>query len=129
MTTKNILTLIGVLMGLQAIGLFVGSEAISTKAFEALEPDATGIAIGALMHEVLATLNLLVAFVLLACRNLEPAAGAKVLMGVSSGLVVVLGHGFYNFFATETQPPLPLLVLMTVLMTLGFITANKAKEA
>jgi hypothetical protein len=51
------------------------------------------------------------------------------LMGVSCGLVVVLAHGYYNFFATETQPPIPLLGLMTVLMLLGFVTANKAKDA
>ena len=37
-------------------------------------------------------------------------------------------HGFYNLVATETKPPVPLLVIMSILAILGFITASKAQS-
>ena len=129
MTTKNILTLIGTLMAMQAIGIFFGAEAITTEAFAALNPTETGIAIGTKMHEVMAVMNLNIALILLLSRDLPPAHGAKVLFAACVGLALVLAHGFYNLFATDSKPPIPLLALMTVLMVVGFITANKAKEA
>ena len=39
------------------------------------------------------------------------------------------GHGFYNMFTTEVEPPLPLLLLMTALTVVALVTANKAKNA
>ena len=129
MNVKNILTAMGAILGLQSIGLFFGAEAISTEAFAALNPDETGIAIGAKMHEVVGVINLMVAIILLSARNIDPASGAKVLMGASLGLFVTLAHGFYNLFATETKPPIPLLVIMAILMILGFITAKKQSDA
>ena len=116
-------------MGLQALGLFFGAEAISTEAFAALNPDATGIAIGALMHEVLAVLNMTVAIILLSARDLPEAGAAKVLMGTAVGLFITLAHGYYNLMATETKPPLPILILMTVLMALAVVTSRKAAAA
>jgi len=50
-------------------------------------------------------------------------------MGASVGLVLVLGHGFYNLFATDVKPPIPVLVIVTILVVLGFITARKSGEA
>jgi len=129
MTPKNILTLIGAVMSIQAIGLFFGASAISETAFAALKPDATGLSIGALMHEVLAVVNLMVGLILLAARNIAPAGGAKVLMGAGLGLFITLAHGYYNLFATATKPPLPLLIIMTVLMVLAFVTARKHRDA
>ena len=129
MNVKNILTAMGAILGLQSIGLFFGAEAISTEAFAALNPDETGIAIGAKMHEVVGVINLMVAIILLSARNIDPAAGAKVLMGASIGLLVTLAHGFYNLFATETKPPIPLLAIMTILMILGFVAAKKESNA
>jgi hypothetical protein len=128
MNTKNILTLLGAILGLQGIGIFLGAEAISTEAFAALSPDATGIRIGTIMHEVVAVVNLMVAAILLCSRNLEPAAGAKVLLGASIGLLLTLSHAFYNLFATDVKPPIPLLAIMTVVMLLAFITARKAGD-
>ena len=126
MNTKNMLTIIGAIMSVQGIGLFLGAEAISAEAFAALNPDPTGVAIGAIMHEVLGVVNLMVGLILLFSRGVEPAAGAKVLMGTSLGLFLTLGHGYYNLFATESKPPLPILAIMTVMMILAFITSRKA---
>ncbi|MEC8024491.1 MAG: hypothetical protein VX223_11190 [Myxococcota bacterium] len=128
MTTKNVLTVFGAIMGLQAIGLFFGAEAISTEAFAALNPTETGIRIGTIMHQVAGVTSLTVALILLSSRSLAPAAGAKVLFGASVGLVFILVHGFYNLAATETKPPVPLLVIMSILAILGFITASKAQS-
>ena len=127
MTTKNMLTVFGVIMGLQAIGLFFGAEAITTEAFATLNPSEIGISIGTKMHEVVGVTSLSVALILLSARNLAPAAGAQVLFGASTGLVFILAHGLYNLFATEAKPPIPLLVMMSVLMVLGFITASRAQ--
>ena len=129
MTTQRILTLIGSLLTLQALALFFGAEAISTEAFATLNPTETGIQIGAKMHEVVGVTNLTIGIILLASRDLPPQYGAKVLFGACVGLAAILGHGFYNLFATESKPPVPLLVLMTVLMVVGFVTANKASKA
>ncbi len=129
MNVKNILTAMGAILGLQSIGLFFGAEAISTEAFASMNPDETGIAIGAKMHEVVAVINLMVAIILLSARNIEPAAGAKVLMGASIGLLITLAHGFYNLFATDSKPPIPLLAIMTILMILGFVAAKKETNA
>ena len=127
MTTKNMLTLIAVLLGLQGVGVFVGAETITTEAFAVWKPDATGIKIGAMMHQAMATICLMVAIVLFSARNLTPADGAKVLNGAAIGLVVTTGHGFYNLFATDAKPPLPLLLLMSALIVVAFVTAAKAK--
>ena len=129
MNVKNILTLMGAILGLQSLALFFGGETIAKEAFAALNPDETGIAIGALMHEVVGVINLMVAVILLSARNIEPSAGAKVLFGASIGLAITLSHGYFNLFTTETKPPVPLLVLMTILMILGFVTAKKQSEA
>jgi len=127
MTTKNVLTVIGLLLGLQGIGIFVGGEAISTQAFAALNPDATGIQIGAMLHEAMGVMCLMVALILFFARDLEPAAGGKVLMGASIGIALTTAHGFYNMFTTVVAPPLPLLVMMSVLALVGLVTALKTQ--
>jgi len=127
MTTKNILTVIGVILGVQAIGIFVGAESITKEAFAALEPDPTGIQIGAMLHEAMAVMCMMVAIIILFARDLEPAAGAKVLMGASTGIALSAVHGFYNMFTTEVKPPLPILLIMIALAVVGFVTAMKAK--
>ncbi len=125
MNPKNILTLIGAVLGLQSIGIFIGAEAITTQAFASMSPDATGIQIGTTMHQVLAVMNLMVAVIVLSARSLDSAAASKVLMGTSIGISIVLAHGIYNLIATPTKPPLPVLAIMTLLVLLGFITARK----
>ena len=125
MTNKTILTLIGTVLGVQSIAVFVGAEAITTQAFAALSPDATGIQIGSMLHEVVAVVNMMVAIILLSARNLEQAAASKILMGTAIGLLVMLSHGYYNLFATQVKPPLPLLIVMTILMGLAFASARR----
>ena len=107
--------------------LVVGAETITTQAFAALKPDATGIQIGTMLHQAMGVMCLMVAIILLFARNLEPAAGAKVLMGASIGIALSTGHGFYNMLTTVVAPPLPLLVIMSVLAVGGFVTAMKTK--
>jgi len=128
-TTKNVLTVIGVLLGLQGIGIFIGAETITAQAFAVWQPDATGIKIGAMLHEAMGVTCLMVAIILLAARDLNPLDGAKVLNAAAIGLTITTAHGFYNMFSTEVQPPLPLLLLMTVLTIVAFVTAMKAKAS
>ena len=64
-----------------------------------------------------------------AARDLNPVDSAKILSAAAIGLVITTGHGFYNMFTTEVEPPLPLLLLMTVLTVVAFVTAAKAKAA
>ena len=128
MTTTKILTVIGVLLGLQGIGLFLGAEAITTQAFAVWSPTTTGIKIGTMMHQAMAGLCIMVAVILFCARDLNPSDGAKILNGAAIGLVVTIGQGFYNMFTTEVEPPLPLLLLMSVLTVLAFVTAAKAKN-
>jgi hypothetical protein len=125
MTIKNVLTVFGAILGLQAIGIFVGAEAITVEAFAALKPDATGIQIGTMLHQAMAVMCLMVAIILLVARNIEPAAGSKVLLGASIGIALSTAHGFYNMLTTVVAPPLPLLVIMSVLAVVGFATAMK----
>jgi len=127
MTTKTVLTAIGVLLGLQGIGIFVGAEAITTEAFAVWKPDATGVKIGTMLHQAMGATCIMVAVILFFARDLKPADGAKVLTGAAIGIALTTGHGFYNMFTTEVQPPLPLLIFMSVLAVVAFVTANKAK--
>jgi len=127
MSSKNVLTVIGVLLGLQGIGIFVGAETITTQAFAVWEPDATGIKIGTMLHQAMGATCLMVSIILFFARDLKPADGAKVLMGASIGIAVTTAHGFYNMFSTEVQPPLPLLLLMSALAVVAFVTAMKEK--
>ena len=129
MNTTNVLTVMGAIMAVQAIAIFLGAEEITTEAFAALSPDATGIEIGAMLHEAMAVMCLMVAVILLFSRNLEPAAGAKVLMGASVGVAISTAHGFSTMFTTVVTPPLPILLIMTALVVLGFVTAMKADDA
>ena len=127
MTTKTVLTAIGVLLGLQGIGIFVGAEAITTEAFAVWKPDATGVKIGTMLHQAMGATCIMVAVILFFARDLKPADGAKVLTGAAIGIALTTGHGFYNMFTTDVQPPLPLLIFMGVLAVVAFVTANKAK--
>ena len=129
MTPKNVLTMIGVLLGLQGIGIFVGAETITTQAFAVWQPDDTGIKIGTMLHQAMGVTCLMVAVILLCARDLNPVDGAKVLMGAAIGIALTTGHGFYNMLSTEVQPPLPLLVFMGALAIVAFVTAKKAKAA
>mgnify|MGYP007063509509 CR=1 FL=1 len=126
MNTKNILTVIGTIMGLQAIAIFAGAESITTEAFAALKPDATGIQIGTMLHEAMAVMCMMVAIIVLSARSLEQAAAAKVLMGASIGIAITTAHGFYNLLTTVVAPPLPILLIMGALAVVGFVTAMKA---
>ena len=127
MNTKNILTLMGAIVGLQGVGIFVGAESITTEAFAAMKPDAVGIQIGAMLHEAMGVMMLMVGIILLFARSLEPAAGARVLMGASIGIMLTVGQGFYHMFTTVVAPPLPVLLLTSAMAVLGFVTAIKAK--
>ena len=129
MTTKNVLTFIGVLLGLQGIGIFVGAEQITNDAFAVWAPGVVGIKIGTMLHQAMATTCMMVAVILFAARDLNPVDGAKILTAAAIGLAITTGHGFYNMFTTEVQPPLPLLLLMTVLTVVAFVTAAKEKNA
>ncbi len=129
MNTKNILTVMGVVMGLQGIGIFFGAESITKEAFAALEPQETGITIGAMLHEVMGVMCVMVAIILLMSRSLAPAAASKVLLGASIGIAMTTAHGFYNMFSSPVKPPLPLLLIMIALGVVGFITAFKAKAS
>ena len=128
MNTKNMLTVIGVLLSLQGIGIFVGAEGISKEAFAVWEPDDTGIKIATMLHQAMGLTCLMVGIILLSARDLKPVDGAKVLTAAAIGLAVTTGHGFYNMFSTEVQPPLPLLILMALLTLAAFATAMKAKN-
>jgi len=127
MSTKNVLTAIAVLLGLQGIGIFVGAESITTQAFAVWQPDATGVKIGTMLHQAMGATCLMVAIILFFARDLKPVDGAKVLTGAAIGIAVTTAHGFYNMFTTEVQPPLPLLLFMSVLAVVAFVTATKAK--
>ena len=129
MNTKNILTVFGVVLLLQGMLLFFGAQMISTEAFAALNPTDTGIQIGTKMHEVVGITNINIALILLFSRGLPSAAGAKVLMGASTGLALIVAHGYYNLFATQSKPPIPLMVVMTILTIVGFITSFRANSA
>ena len=129
MTTKNVLTFIGVLLGLQGIGIFVGAEQITNDAFAVWAPGVVGIKIGTMLHQAMATTCMMVAVILFAARDLNPVDGAKILTAAAIGLAITTGHGFYNMFTTEVQAPLPLLLLMTVLTVVAFVTAAKEKNA
>jgi len=129
MTTKNVLTVIGVLLGLQGIGIFVGAETITTQAFAVWQPDDTGIKIGTMLHQAMGATCLMVAVILLFARDLKPVDGAKVLMGAAIGIALTTAHGFYNMLSTDVQPPLPLLLFMSALAVVAFVTAMKAKAA
>ena len=127
MTTKNVLTAIAILLGLQGIGMFAGAEAITEQAFAVWSPDETGVKIGTMLHQAMATTCMMVAIILFFARGLEPSAGAKVLMGAGIGIAVTTLHGFYNMFSTEVEPPLPLLILMSGFSIAALVTATKAK--
>ncbi|MEE2827839.1 MAG: hypothetical protein VX498_01510 [Myxococcota bacterium] len=127
MTTKNVLTVIGVLLGLQGIGIFFGAEAITRDAFAVWEPEGRAVDIGTMLHQAMGVTCLMVAVILLFARGLKPVDGAKVLMGASIGIALTTAHGFYNMFSTDVQPPLPLLLLMSALAAVAFVTAMKAK--
>ena len=129
MTPKNILTLIGALLGLQGIGLFLGAEAITTEAFKLWNPDDTGIKIGTMLHQAMGAMSLTVGIILLSARSLAPAASAKVLMGGAIGLVITTGQAFFHMATTDVNPPMPLLIMMSILAIVAFVTANKAKDA
>jgi hypothetical protein len=127
MNPKNILTLIGALLGLQGIGLFLGAEAITTEAFALWSPDDTGLKIGTMLHQAMGALSLSIGIILFSARSLAPAAGAKVLTGAAIGLLITTGQAFFHMATTEVKPPLPLLIMMTILAVVAFVTANKAK--
>ena len=127
MTTKNVLTVIGVLLGLQGIGIFVGAEQITNDAFAVWAPGEVAIKIGTMLHQAMGTMCMMVAVVLFAARGLNPVDGAKILTAAAIGLLISTGHGFYNMFTTEVQPPLPLLLMMTALTVVAFVTAAKDK--
>ena len=127
MNTKNILTVLGVLLGLQGLGLVAGAASITSDAFAVWQPDETGLKIGTMLHEAMGATCIMVAVILLAARSLQPSDGAKILLAAAAGLAVTTGQAFYHKFTTEVEPPLPLLVLMTVLTVLAIITAMKVK--
>ena len=129
MTTKNILGFIGVLLGLQGIAIFAGAEQITNQAFAVWAPGVVGIKIGTMLHQAMGTMSMMVSIVLFAARDLNPVDGARILTAAAIGLVITTGHGFYNMFTTEVEPPLPLLLLMTVLTVVAFVTAAKTKAA
>ena len=129
MTTKNILGFIGVLLGLQGIAIFAGAEQITNQAFAVWAPGTVGVKIGTMLHQAMGTTCMMVSVILFAAKDLNPVDGAKILTAAALGLVITTGHGFYNMFTTEVEPPLPLLLLMTVLTVVAFVTAAKTKAA
>jgi hypothetical protein len=67
----------------------------------------------------------MVAIILLFARSLEPTAAAKILTAGSIGIALTVAQGVYHMVTTVVEPPMPLLVIMSILAILGFVTAMK----
>ena len=77
------------------------------------------------MQEALAGLQMALAIIILSARSLETSAAKKVLNGIGFGHLVFFAVAMKHFLGGEVQPPVPALVLMVVLASLAFFTANK----
>lgn len=124
LSTKNVLTLIGVISLLQGIGFFFGAEAITKGAFLKLN-QGDALRVGTLMHEALSGLMMSMGIIILFARNLEFSAASKILNGIGFGYIVLFSIALKHTKGGEVQPPLPALVLLVVLAFLAFYSANK----
>ncbi len=77
------------------------------------------------MHEALAGSMMALAIIILSARSLETSAAKKVLNGIGFGNLVFFAVAIKHSLGGEVQPPVPALVLMVVLASLAFFTANK----
>lgn len=126
MNTKNVLTALGLLCILQCIAIFMGAADIMETGFTSIEMNDTAMTVGIIMHEAMAASFFMLAMILLFCRDLEPAAGAKVLTGYAVGTVGLLAMATHHLMNSPADPPMPLLVLNAVLIIVAFVTAKKA---
>ena len=124
LSTKNVLTLIGAIALLQGIGFFLGAEAI-TKSILVKLNQGDAVRVGTLMHEAFAGAMMTIGIIILFARNVDASSAKKVLNGIGVGYAVFFAVAMKHFLGGEVTPPIPALVLLVVMASLAFFTANK----
>ena len=79
-----------------------------------------------MLHDAMTVVCPMVATILLTARSLQPAAGAKVLLGASIGMGLC-GPRVLRHVDHGGRTALPLLVIMSALAVEGFATVMNAK--
>ena len=131
MTPRIVLTVIGTLVVIHGLAFLFGAADIAQKGINDL--DEKQLMVGTANCEIVAMFNLFLGIVLVFARNLELSAAKTVLKGTGVGLIVLLGGIIMHMITLqeipEAQPPLPVLIIFSLLTPWTFYVALAKKES
>ena len=128
MSPQLVLTIIGVINVVMGIGIYVGAENIVLDgAFSEHLISSTSIKVGTYMHEAVAALMIAFGFVALLCREFDDTSARKLLFAIGVAYIVNLASVLLHVFNPEVHPPIPAVIIMTILTGLAFYT-SRVKE-
>ncbi len=125
MSPQLVLTAIGAINVLMGIAIYVGAEGIvSGGAFSQHLINAISIKVGTYMHEAVASFMIAFGFVALLCRDMEDAPAKKLLFAIGVAYIINLASVLLHVINPEVHPPIPAVIIMSVLTGVAFYSAK-----
>ena len=130
MNPKIVLTGTGIVDLLIGIAFFFGKEAILTSAFSGIGEE--GLAVGSIFLEVMASLYVCMAIILILSRDIEIPGAKKVVLGAGLGHFVIFALMIFHTTKVpeggDGGPPIPLMVIHAAIVIWALFVAYKAES-
>ena len=127
MTPKIVLTVTGIIQVIFAIGFFFGAGFLASDGIPEISEQALWL--GSTFVEVMAAMSLGTGIILLLSRDIEISGAKKVLMGAGISflitIVAMIFHLIKNAAMQGGKPPIPLMIVFSVLAVWSLYVANK----
>ena len=118
MSPQLVLTIIGVINVVMGVGIYVGAKNIVLD--EEFSEHLISIKVGTYIYETVAAFMIAFGFVALVCREFDDTSARKLLFAIGVAYIVNLASVFLHVLNAEVHPPIPVVIIMTILTGLAF---------
>ena len=127
MTPKIVLTVTGIFEVIFAIGIFFGAGGLASDGISEISEQALWL--GSTFVEVMAAMSLGIGIILLLSRDIEISGAKKVFMGAGISFLIIIAvmifHLIKNADMQGGKPPIPLMIVFSLLAVWSLYVANK----
>jgi len=128
MNPNLIILIIGSLNVIMGVSIFIMGNTITSQAFIPSLINSESLIVGTLLHEAIASQIVAIGVILLILKDVSFEVAKKVLFAAGVAIAIGLVSAIRHYFMPEVTPPLPAIILQTLLMIVAFYVSKIAKD-